>query len=371
MYKKGFTLVELLVVIAIIGVLIALLLPAVQAAREAARRMQCTNQLKQIGLALHNFHDTNERFPCGTYDPIWRSYKKKTTPNNPVGNTHMYTFLSLILPFVEQQSVYNNLQSYVEAQAAADADATYVGNGPVSAYIDPVTTPFQCPSDRFASMKGTGGNDLAHTTYRGCWGDTYQRGGFDTSNNTRGFLGYVGNGTPHIVSMASITDGTSNTMCVSESLCGKPNNANEYNVKIAVVEKFTANDSPQKCLDNKGTNGEISSTATGWGRKGVRWLSCQMGYSGYNACVPPNGPSCTTGTGEWSLEQTGYITPSSNHSGGVGLTLLDGSVRFISETVDCGTSSTASLANNSTAPSVYGIWGSLATISSGESKAAP
>jgi prepilin-type N-terminal cleavage/methylation domain-containing protein len=94
----GFTLVELLVVIAIIGVLIALLLPAIQAAREAARRAQCSNQIKQLALAVHNFHDNNNRFPASSFDPIFVSK-----------NISRGGLLTLLLPFAEQSTVYSNL----------------------------------------------------------------------------------------------------------------------------------------------------------------------------------------------------------------------------------------------------------------------
>lgn len=103
--KRGFTLVELLVVIAIIGILIALLLPAVQAAREAARRSQCTNNLKQLGLALHNFHDVNNRLPASSHDPIfldptYRDYR---------GERDKWSYLVLILPYIEQKALYDDL----------------------------------------------------------------------------------------------------------------------------------------------------------------------------------------------------------------------------------------------------------------------
>ena len=130
---KGFTLVELLVVVAIIGLLIALLLPAVQAAREAARRIQCANNVKQIALALHNFHDVHERIPAARNDPIWMPYT--VNPNNPnvfehrnshdnnrdgdMARVRRQSFFTVMLPFLEQQSIYSSLHGWL-ARAQAE-----------------------------------------------------------------------------------------------------------------------------------------------------------------------------------------------------------------------------------------------------------
>ena len=106
--RRGFTLVELLVVIAIIGILIALLLPAVQQAREAARRMECTNKLKQLALATHNFHDTYNRFPCAFKDPL---FLKPGTTNNFGGGRDRWSWLVTLLPQIEQTAVWDEFQA--------------------------------------------------------------------------------------------------------------------------------------------------------------------------------------------------------------------------------------------------------------------
>ena len=114
--KKGFTLVELLVVIAIIGILVALLLPAVQAAREAARRMSCSNNLKQFGLALHNYHDVHKTFPYGTnphIDPAWQTQCPKGSQ------------LFKLMPFMEQDNIYD----LVDFRVSVDSQMSDIGYG--------------------------------------------------------------------------------------------------------------------------------------------------------------------------------------------------------------------------------------------------
>jgi len=182
--RKGFTLVELLVVIAIIGVLVALLLPAVQAAREAARRSSCGNNLKQIGLGLHNYHDTHLTMP----------------PSFVVeGTTYLHAWGTLILPFVEQDNLYANLSvDFGTQRSAANV------NG-ISSQIDS----FQCPSSTIADLSTGGGagrarsNYKVNTGYRVSGGPLNDQAGvFHANSKTR---------------FRDITDGTANTIMVGEN----------------------------------------------------------------------------------------------------------------------------------------------------------
>ena len=211
--RRGFTLVELLVVIAIIGVLVALLLPAVQAAREAARRTQCSNNLKQIGLALHNFHDTYGKLPVGTHDDDNRSYSWRTW----------------ILPFVEQTNLYNNLVG----------DGMWVppnmGGGPNGVNVDSVAksevtgaTPdiikvklgfYTCPSDVLPEKDNDG---FFKTNYVGSMGPTVGTITTCASADAKGefqqgvLLFSNQNTDTWVVKLAGMTDGTSNTIMAGE-----------------------------------------------------------------------------------------------------------------------------------------------------------
>ncbi|GHT36563.1 general secretion pathway protein GspG [Planctomycetales bacterium] len=368
MKKQAFTLVELLVVIAIIGVLIALLLPAVQAAREAARRSQCTNQVKQISLAFHNFHDTNKRFPAGANDPIWMAYKKASDSTKNIGNVDIIGFLCTLLPFYEQQASYDAITAECAKYAAMNPDPAnynpvHPGNGAV--YQSAVIAVLRCPSDSNAFIK-TGG-DLARTSYHGCWGDV------KCAHNSGSIRGVLTRATDIKADMGGVTDGTSNTVALSESLCGAYDDINERRWKIGVVQLAAKTFSPKDCLDTKGADGEIAAahSAMTYGKKGCRWAAAQMGYSGFLTILPPNSPTCasndtSTGT-SWVLEQLGITTPSSNHSGGVNVGMLDGSVKFVSETVDCGSDFTVNPPVNYGKKSPYGVWGAAGTVAGSES----
>ena len=215
--RRGFTLVELLVVIAIIGVLVALLLPAVQAAREAARRMQCTNNLKQLGIALHNFHDSRQSFPAA----------RDELTTSPVTGSGAWTaaWTAHILPYIEQQAVY---QVYRFDRDWADTSTNAIPNtGPICAKIKV----FLCPSAPGQNTRpvnsGRGNMDYAATTERefpNPFLNAFQASAVSTGDPN--YIGVLGHNVlkavnPGILSpanhrMATITDGTSNTFLVAE-----------------------------------------------------------------------------------------------------------------------------------------------------------
>ncbi|MDR1964877.1 MAG: DUF1559 domain-containing protein, partial [Planctomycetaceae bacterium] len=248
----------------------------------------------------------------------------------------------------------------------ANYDPVHPGNGAI--YREAVIANIRCPSDANAFMKG---NDLARTSYHGCWGDI-------SCNHDEQFVrGILARGDYIKVDSGAIIDGTSNTIAVSESLCGLYSDANEVKYKIGVVQIATANFPPKDCLDQKGSSDEVitSATAMTFGKKGCRWASAQMGYSGFHTILPPNSPTCasngTTTATSWILEQKGIFSASSNHSGGVVVGMLDGSSRFVSETIDCGNDFTQNPANTFSKKSPFGVWGAAGTINGAESAKLP
>ncbi len=217
----GFTLVELLVVIAIIGVLVALLLPAVQAAREAARRMQCNNHLKQIGLGLHNRHDVHLRFPQGQYNPIGAD----PTPGSPWNRACWWHDL---LPFVEQQPLYNALEAYTKATPAPPYITWSVnsdGNNPSTPGRNTPVKMFVCPSDKNGVKNRTvAGNEQGfHGNYVLCAGSTIYNPSTDPTGRDLNGLFYVYSKTR----FADITDGTSNTLMGGEIMVVKDTNVHD------------------------------------------------------------------------------------------------------------------------------------------------
>ncbi|MGN6133875.1 MAG: DUF1559 family PulG-like putative transporter [Aureliella sp.] len=342
---RGFTLVELLVVIAIIGILVGLLLPAVQAAREAARRMQCTNQLKQFGLALHNYADANKRFPAGSGGPATSSNRL----NAMVG----------LLPFVEETALYN-LVSSVNTFGAT----TYqpFGANPWDQNFDLWGSQFQvkgmnCPSDAPVGDSRGGrwaGGVAATTSYSFCQGDHVTGAGNQTAYQRRGMFGFRS-----YVGFQQLTDGTSNTMAISER-CFPKGARSVFGHTVESLVGLQTN--PSLCLAQADRasrqflpSAKLSTYVTG----GTRAYDGMPIYTGFNAILPPNSPSCVIG----NINTVGVMTAQSWHSGGVNVVFGDGSVRFITETIDAGLSSAP---ESLSGISPYGVWGALATINGGE-----
>lgn len=351
--RQGFTLVELLVVIAIIGILVGLLLPAVQAAREAARRMQCSNNMKQIGLALHNYASAYKRFPArkgGTGNP---------GANRLQGNGNRLTAFIGLLPYCEQNNMYNNIQ-------AGDPNAGIAPGGP-AAWINWIgwraaPSYMQCPSD---PGPRPGQSEIS---YGMSVGDSIHRAR-DDGSQIRGLFG-----SQVYRNFANITDGTTNTIAFAELLNSNPIGFNGSNGITTVAGQVRHNQayvknvgglraSPAVCLQQ--TDGRFFlGGLQHYGRRGGRWTDGQPSYTAISTVVGPNGPACAEG-GNFGDQQHIMLPPSSNHTGGVNVAMADGSVQFLSDSIDTG-DLTVGVAGRLTGPSPYGVFGALGTIASGE-----
>jgi len=338
--RRGFTLIELLVVIAIIGVLIALLLPAVQAAREAARRSQCVNNLKQIGLALHNYFSANgDTMPPCTVDPATNT----SLTTMPGANE---SALARLLPFLEQQPVYNAINWNVDARWGANPAPNPPDNASGGAWavinftaaITSVKT-FLCPSDPNPGTSGTMGWP-GNQRLVGAGNYPINIGMNRRLNNWR-MLGptYVASswdGAFPTTSLATFVDGTSNTAIFSEwvkgpaALPGQDGLGMTYTGPSAATQG-TSGYNPasewimaQMCQNN--------GTVQNWGWKGEWWI-----YGGtmvYSHSQLPNRRACDYS--DIGQDGRGSITQrnaSSMHPGGVNVLFGDGSVRFIKTSV--------------------------------------
>lgn len=310
--RLGFTLVELLVVIAIIGILIALLLPAVQAAREAARRSQCTNNGKQIGLAMHNYHDTHKMFPPGVVNcGAWA----KTNYYGGVKNTSGFV---LLLPYIEQQSLYDKLdfrfamgEGYVAPNTAADVVVPSV-NAP---YLTTRISVYECPSAR-----NMGELQAYNTTYSNYL--TVPAGGHRTNwvlssgQLTEGSAPLAGSdirqgafGPQKGVTFAGMRDGSSNSLAAGEAIGNIPRVCGS--IYWGPVALFG---------NNTNIFGRVTSQSA---TTPINWIwSDHMNFA-INTFVQAPAHQCRTAS-----------VFSSDHPGGANFVLCDGSVRFLGQTLD-------------------------------------
>ena len=342
---RGFTLVELLVVIAIIGILIALLLPAVQAAREAARRTQCSNNLKQLTLAIHTYHDVHKATPLHMH--------RAAHDWGGSGNSGNLSWYYGILPFMEQGAAFDQLPSEFTG-GGYSWDGIVTGNTPLGKIARVRIPAFLCPSE---SEENTNVPGLANFHYVANAGPprhlTLPSGG--TSARSRGIIshsrvttGYPGTancqppmlaGSNNTIKFSHITDGTSNTAALSESLVneglGNSDNRrrNLYYTPSAMIQKIGA---PIEAVVQDGLASHLNWQE--WSQyKGLSWLYTSSWEKHlYNHVFPPNTISIPGYNTDWfrCSEADGAVTPSSNHPGGVQLSMADGSVRFVADSID-------------------------------------
>ncbi|MFG0335442.1 MAG: DUF1559 domain-containing protein [Maioricimonas sp. JB049] len=351
--RAGFTLIELLVVIAIIAILIALLLPAVQQAREAARRTQCKNNLKQLGLAIHNYVDTYGLFPN----------KRQGTANHGDcmrGNAEFSSGWLRILPYIDQAPLYNQWSS---PQTFNGIDFPAFGPCPwgphengYTPYYTQVST-LMCPSDGNIASKT---NARGATNYKFSVGDSIRSDGAMGYNESPLSRGIFGNRNGR-VTFASIGDGTSNTIMLSERLYPGDRNAVGQGVAHNLGDGIVSN--PAECnlvVDPNNPTRYNTASTTGWGFK---WDHGSTSHVGFTTVLPPNGPLCASAGND--NQSHGIYPPSSQHTGGVNAVMADGSVRFISENIDTG-DLTQPHPTGLNQPSPYGVFGSLGSRMGGE-----
>jgi prepilin-type N-terminal cleavage/methylation domain-containing protein len=355
--RIGFTLIELLVVIAIIAILIALLLPAVQQAREAARRTQCRNNLKQVGLALHNYHDVFNRFPPRRYGTTGtHNFTNGPTNGNRTHNSGRITMWVAILPYVDQAPMFNQIQAGDMSLSPPISPGGPRGDHNWAVWN---TAPpwMKCPSD-------AGATTLSSHSYVVSAGDQAQQ--INSMVKTRGVFGrYHANG------IRDITDGTSNTIAVSECVShggsfggqfGQSAGANQFEITRAVANNIPGVvASPSVCRTTVSGRYYVAGTNVR-GRRGIKWTDGPATLQMFNTILAPNSPVCAE-TGDWGDQDNIVLPPQSEHTGGVHGLMGDGSVRFINANIDTGNTG---IQQQLTGPSVYGVWGAVGSIQGAE-----
>ncbi len=401
--RSGFTLVELLVVIAIIGILVGLLLPAVQAAREAARRMSCSNNFKNIGLAMHNYHSAFKQIPTNMTGTD-RCYVGDTSYNS---SRLRLSFHVSLLPFIEQQGLWSAISNpSVELAPGINTMPSQVTNGmwpamgpsPWRQQYRPWATSvptLRCPSDPGEGVQ------LGRTNYAASYGDTFNYA-WNGGKNERGYI-QNGNGNSNdfdetwMVTRAAagqrgffrartemkfrdILDGLSNTVACGEiatSLGARETKADYVRSLTSLL--YTGKEHigvPQRCKE--GTHIDPTRPAffdvsanvnTGVNNgRGARWSDGRIAYNGIQTILPPNSANCVRNNSDGNH---GFFTAGSRHQGGAHILMGDGAVIFMTDSVESGDLNQPTVCrdggpNLAGSSSPYGLWGALGTRANGE-----
>jgi prepilin-type N-terminal cleavage/methylation domain-containing protein/prepilin-type processing-associated H-X9-DG protein len=390
--RRGFTLVELLVVIAIIGILVGLLLPAVQAAREAARRMSCSNNFKQIGIAIHNYHSAYKRLPMqngGTTSPIHGGATPRRMP--PTANNRL--FLSALVgltPFMEQQAIWEQISNPFQDengdiyQPMGPAPGKNLGgaNGHSASEYTPWLTEIptlRCPSDPGIGLPAMGRTnyavslgDASHLNHRGYLNDAGVGGTWRaraTDGAQRGFF------VPRkMTRFRDVLDGLSNTIAMGEivtDLGDRDVRTHLAQAQVAIWNQGNSNACEEYRDPDRPNFWDTGAPLTGGAqhRRGFRWAWGVPFFTGVNMILPPNSGQCAHQT-NWIMGQ-GVFPAGSRHQGGCHVLMGDGAVIFITDSIEAGNQESAQVRiGNCCMPvgsaSPFGLWGSLGTRASNE-----
>ncbi|QDT14466.1 DUF1559 domain-containing protein [Alienimonas californiensis] len=354
--RSGFTLIELLVVIAIIAILVSLLLPAVQQAREAARRSQCQNNLKNIGLACHNYLSTYKVFPSAGAQV----------------NNEAYSPQLMILPYLDQTALWNQISKPYDNNQDGNIDPADPLERPFGrTHYDGAYTRFRiqiptylCPSDTAPLDPGS----IADTNYGLCAGDNSGGAGeFNPNDPTNRGMFVI----RQYFGVEGARDGTVNTLLFAEM--GRYQNNGNYQARcmkdVSALTPGSGNNygytNPSACVTaaaDPANPGLYPSTANLDARGHAYTDGGGLHASGFNTILPPNGPSCSHDGSPWN---DSIMSAGSYHTGIVQAVMVDGSVKSISETIDSktqGMSEAAVIRGRSP----YGVWGALGTRDAGE-----
>ena len=322
--RRGFTLVELLVVIAIIGTLVGLLLPAVQVARESARRSSCGNNIKQLALGCLSFADARGSFPAAT---SWATghIDYANNPTLAISAADTWSFIAKALPFIEQQSYFDSEFSYFKNYMPANVGTSGNWNNvPMKGYR--IAT-LECPSDKMSTIAQ---RFFAPTSYRASAGDViYAVSGWPTSTSwyyplTRG---RTANG---VNKLSKISDGMSKTLLIGEAIIGDYSDDPRRSFAVAGAT-YNNVQKPSMCL---AAAPSLQSWTDASRYPGGRWADNSPGSTWFFTVQQPNSPRCSyVDTASYG---NGYVvTPASSyHSGGAQVAMCDGSVRFMSDSID-------------------------------------